>query len=426
MVKKRNILVLGGGLSGLTAARSLGKKHNVTILEKSPFLGGLAGSFKQGKDWIPFYYHHVVSHNTVTQKYMNRYKMLDDAFWQRVNIVIGANKKIHNITKVPGLLGFNYMTFPGRIRFGLFGLYALFMMNPSKIPDDLDAETWLKKVAGNEVATKIFYNLYARNKFDVPLSTISAKQLANRLKEREVYDDFTFPKSGLNPLIDGLEKDCLKAGVKIQKSVEITNIDMKKSEVTLKGGKKYQADVIINSIPLPHFLKIAKGVPLRYKAQVSKIRYTPCVCIPFGTKEFLDKGHYWTNMFDERAQVIIQHSILCDKYEDKVNWVIRYGGSAEDIGKSDKELKELYLADVKKYYPDAEFTWSKVFREHYAEPVYDKDYENYKPDYRTPVANFFMTGIQVTHPKIRNMNTALESGEIVADMVLRDIKEGKF
>ena len=64
MVKKRNILVLGGGLSGLTAARSLGKKHNVTILEKSPFLGGLAGSFKQGKDWIPFYYHHVVSHNT--------------------------------------------------------------------------------------------------------------------------------------------------------------------------------------------------------------------------------------------------------------------------------------------------------------------------------------------------------------------------
>lgn len=423
-MKRKKVIILGGGLAGLAAADKLADKYDVVILEKAPFLGGLAGSFKQGKDWIPFYYHHVVTHNTVTREYMGRYKMLENAKWKPVNIVIGANKKIYNIKSPMGLLGFDYLSLPARVRFGVFGLYALFMMNPEKIPEHLDAAKWLRQCAGKEVTEKVFQNLYARNKFNVPLNVISAKQLANRLKEREVYDDFTFPQGGLNPLIDGLEATNLKKGVQILRNVEISHINVKEKTLMTSAGK-FQGDILINTIPLPHFLKISTGMPLRYKERLSKIRYTPCVCVPFGTEDFLDKNHYWTNVFDERIHVIIQHSILCDKYQGKVNWCIRYGGSAEDLEKSDDEIRKLYLAPVKKYYPKAKITWSKIFRERFAEPIYDKEYENYKPDYRTPVHGLYMSGIQVTHPKIRNMNTALESGIIVAEKIMEDLKKNK-
>ena len=41
----------------------------------------------------------------------------------------------------------------------------------------------------------------------------------------------------------------------------------------------------------------------------------------------------------------------------------------------------------------------------------------YAPQYETPVANLFNAGIQVTFPKIRNMNVALESGQVVAEKI---------
>ena len=143
----------------------------------------------------------------------------------------------------------------------------------------------------------------------------------------------------------------------------------------------------------------------------------------FGTEEFLDPKHYWINLFNERVHVIYQHSLIIDKYKTKVTWCVRYGGSVEDISKSDEEIKELYLGVLKKYFPNMNLKWCLVFRENYAEPVYDKDYVKYAPTYKTPVEYLYMAGIQVTFPKIRNMNVALESGEKVAQYIIDDSNE---
>ena len=99
---------------------------------------------------------------------------------------------------------------------------------------------------------------------------------------------------------------------------------------------------------------------------------------------------------------------------------MRYGGSEEDWNKPDEQIKQEYIASIKKFFPDLNPVWVKVFREKYSEPVYEKDYIKYMPDVRTPVNGVYMAGIQVTFPKIRNQNTALESGEIAARAVIED------
>jgi len=75
----------------------------------------------------------------------------------------------------------------------------------------LDLETWLHKYAGKEVTEKVWTQLYGRNKFNIPLKKISAKQFANRLYEKEGYDYFTFPTKGMQGMIDGLENDIKKS-----------------------------------------------------------------------------------------------------------------------------------------------------------------------------------------------------------------------
>lgn len=428
-MKKKTIVILGGGLAGLSAADKLldSGKFEVVILERAPFLGGLASSFEMDGEQIPRFNHHIIKSNTITLRYLERFNLMGNNIWKKIKMAFGVEGKIYNINTPLGLLKFNYLSFWGRIRLGFFGVYLIFLLNPEKINPELDAETWLRKLAGKEVTQKIWYNLYGRNKFNIPLNQVNAKQFANRLYEKEGYDDFTFPTKGLQGMIDGLEQDILNKKGEIYVGASATSLDFSKKEFEFVDAKKrkhkLQFDYFINTIPVPELIKFAKGLSQEYVESIKKLRYTPVVGLAFGTENFLDPKHYWINLFNERVHVIYQHSLIIDKYKTKVTWCVRYGGSVEDISKSDEEIKELYLGVLKKYFPNMNLKWCLVFRENYAEPVYDKEYVKYAPTYKTPVECLYMAGIQVTFPKIRNMNVALESGEKVAQYIIDDSNE---
>lgn len=419
------VMILGGGLAGLAAADKLldSGQAEVTIIEKAPFLGGLASSFDVDGDLIPRFNHHIVRTNTKTLEYLRRYDLLGSNTWKRINLAVALNNKVYNINKPWKYLRFNYLNFLEKLRFGLFGIYVSYLLNPDKLPDELDAETYLNRMCGRSVTQKMYYQLYGRNKFNIPLSQIAMKQFAHRMKEREFNDLFTYPTRGIQGMIDGLERDIVRKGAKIFQRATITNLDVQKKIISYTvGGKEHTKvyDVLINTIPVPELIRFAKGLPENYLNNIRKLRYTPVVGLLFGTKDFLDPENYWINFIGERVHVLYQHSLLVDKYKSKVSWAVRYGGSAEDLPKSDEEIKDLYLAVLRKYFPHMKLNWCYVFREKYAEPIYDKDYVKYAPTYRTPVHGFYNAGIQVTFPKIRNMNVALESGEKVAQYVLED------
>ena len=421
---RKRIFILGGGLSGLVAADKLKKHFNVTILEGAPFLGGLASSFKLNGEEIPRFNHHIVKSNTTTLRYLKKYNLMGKNKWQRVKMALGYKNKLYNINNPFGLLKFNYLSLWGKFRLGLLGLYAIFILNPKRIDDKLDLDTWMNKYAGKEVKEKVWKQLYGRNKFNISLKNISAKQFAHRLFEKEGYDLFTYPEKGLQGMIDGLEKD-IKKYVRIYKNTKIMEVDFKNKNIKFKNNEKFfneTFDIVINTIPIPEFLKISNGLPKEYEKQLSRLRYVPVVGLAFGTEKFLNDKMYWINLFGERIHVIYQHSLLIDKYKDKVSWCVRYGGSEEDLYKSDDEIKSLYLNNLKKYFPNMKVRWCLVFREKYAEPIYDKDYPEYCPKYESPLDSLYHAGIQVTFPKIRNMNVALESGEKVAEIIINKNK----
>ena len=159
-----------------------------------------------------------------------------------------------------------------------------------------------------------------------------------------------------------------------------------------------------------------KGLDSNLKKNLSKVKYCPAVGLCFATKDFLIKNHYWINLFNERVHIIMQHSVLSDTYGEKINWCLRYGGSEEDLNLSEEEIKKLYLKDVKKYFPKSKILWAKVFRTKYGEPIYDINYHKYMPKYN-PSKNLYFAGIQMTFPKIRNMNVAIESGIKIAELI---------
>ncbi len=416
---KKRLVILGGGLSGLAAGEILSKHFEVTLLEDAPFLGGLAANFEHNGKSIPRYYHHIIKSNKTTQKYLWEFGKVPQLKWKKIKVAIGINGRLHNVNEPLGLLNFNYLNLYEKLRFGLFGLYTLFLMNPNKIPEGQDAQSWLERFAGKAVTDKIFYHLYSRNKFNLPLSKISARQFAHRLHEKEIYDYFAFPEGGYQSMIDDLEKVVMQRGGKIKKNTKISQINLSKKYV-MEQGKKIPYDLLLSSLPFEVFLKITKGIPNNIHTQLSQIKYCPAVGLCFATEEFLEPKNYWLNLFNERIHVLIQHSLLQDSYgeKEKINWCLRYGGSEEDLKLSDKEIKQKYLGVVRKYFPKAKIKWAKVMRTKYAEPLYDINYHQYLPNYSSPIKGLYFTGIQLTYPRIRNMNAALDSGREAAKVIL--------
>jgi len=411
------IVILGGGLAGLSAARELILNNEVIILEKEDYLGGLASGFEYKCKRIPKYYHHVFFHDNVTKSLLKEASL--NLTWKKILMGIAANNKIYNFTNLSGFLKFDYLSFIGKIRYGLFGAYVFFLMNPDKIKDDVNARQWLMKYAGEEVTSKLFHQLYAVNKFGISLDEISAKQFAYRLKAKEAMGKFGYPIKSLDKMIDFLEDQILKKNGKIIKKVNIKEIDLKKKEIKY-NNEKIKYDILINTIPFPEFIKISKNLPENYKNKISKIKYCPCVSVVFGTREFLSK-HYWVNILNERISMVMQHSNLFDGYDTKINWALRYGGSEQDINLNDSEIKKFYFGVVKKYFNNCEIIWSKVFVEKYASPIYDKNYFLNNPGYKTPVDGLYNAGVSVTYPEIRNMNTALKSGIKIAKVIKNEL-----
>ena len=207
-------------------------------------------------------------------------------------------------------------------------------------------------------------------------------------------------------------------------NANINSLDIKKKKITYalnKVKKTDTFDILVNTIPVLEFIKFTKGLTQRYVNKIKKLRYVSVVGLCFGTKSFLDSYNYWVNFFDEHIHVLYQHSLLIDKYNSKISWCVRYGRSEEDFPKSDEEIKKIYLGVLKQYFPSTRVNWCYVFRERYAEPIYDKDYASYAPTYRTDISCLYNSGIQVTFPKIRNMDVALESGITVANYIEADL-----
>ncbi len=414
------ILVVGGGLCGMAAALKLAEHvDGITLIEKESQLGGLASSFKHDRYWIPRHYHHVISCYSTTIGYLKRYGMYERMGWKRIKMGICAENRVWNFTNPIDLLRFSYLSFTARVRYGAFGFYALYLMNPSRMEDSINAREWLEKLAGKEVTDKIFVPLYEKNKFNYPLEKLLAKQLAFRLNSDEARGKYSYPPGGWKKLIDSMEREMEKKGVEIIKGKAVSKFDWNNRKVKVNRAV-YPYDYAVSTIPIPALLSISKGMPKTHSERFSKLKYVSAIDLVFGTDELLSE-HYWLNVFDAHGGTLIQHSNLYDKYPFKVNYFSRYGGSDKDMGLSDEQIYRKYIGIVKRYFPKINIKWYYVFRDKYGEIIYDVNYPKYAPKPAEEIKNVFIGGTSVYYPILRTTDSALLVGELIAEKIINKI-----
>lgn len=410
------VAVIGGGLSGLMAGRLLSESgFEVKVFEAQKNCGGLVASFTVQSFRIPIFYHHIFSHDETTLKVVKELG-ITDLIKRKIKMGLNLNSKSYPISYFSAPF-WDFLSFSDKIRFGLLAAQVKMKKDWSDI-EGINAEVWLNKTVGKNVARKIFGNIM-REKYGLPLSRISASELAERLGEEEATGLFYYPKDGMDGMVSRLVESIESNGGEVKTGSPVTRVDLNNNKISSRENGKQkteEADIIINTAPLPVLLRAAKGLPAAYAEKLKKIKYCRNICVDIGYREKLS-DYYWLNCFDSAFGGIIEHTNLADIYPFKMAWIFKYAPSEQLWNMSDENVAKLFIRDAQKIYPRLEADWCRVFRSEHASPLYDIDYGKFMPGYETPLKNLFLSGVALTYPKIRTMNTALASGIKVAEIV---------
>ena len=190
------IAILGGGITGLTAAYYLAKKnHQITIFEKEKILGGLAAGFKTNNwDWyLERAYHHLFANDSDILNFAKEIRFNKIFFRSPETASLFNNETMNqsnNLTIYPldtplDLLKFPYLNIVDKLRAGI--VITFLKLSPFlSIYEKQTSKEFLKKTMGEKVWNILWQQLF-RGKYGDYAENILASFIWARIKKRN-YD----------------------------------------------------------------------------------------------------------------------------------------------------------------------------------------------------------------------------------------------
>src|SRR5215207_4222173 len=119
-----SVTVLGGGLSGCSTAYALAQAGlHVSVVERAPALGGLAGSFEREGHFYPLGYHHILHRDRTLLYFLERIGALEQVHWRRIRMYFRVGGQLYDLANPVDLLRFP-MPFVDKARFAVLMLRA--------------------------------------------------------------------------------------------------------------------------------------------------------------------------------------------------------------------------------------------------------------------------------------------------------------
>lgn len=442
------IAILGGGITGLTAAYYLAKDgHRITVIEKEKILGGLAAGFKSDRwDWyLERAYHHLFASDRdflIFAKEIGFNKIYfksptTASLYQPViqNSQLN-NSKITNygLRILPmdtpiDLLKFPYLNLIDKLR---AGIVIFFLKLSPFLPKykKMTSEEFLKKTMGVNVWNRLWKQLF-RGKFGIYAGIISASFIWARIKKRTKA--LGYIEGGFQTFIDYVE-DLLKSlRVNVLTGYEIKSIN-KQGEKFVINGKSY--DKIISTLPTPVLKRLALNIfPTEYLSRFGKLKYLHAITLIIETdKPILDKT-YWLNICTDKIpfMILVQHTNFADKKNYDNNHLAYVGWYVDGDSKLLKMNKDQLLNNILPHLnkiSNYELRIKKpitshqslitnyfLFKAPFAQPIFDKDFEKNMPTFITPDKNFFVANLDMTYPYDRGTNYAVKLGKDVFRLI---------
>lgn len=422
----KHCIIIGGGISGLSAASHLSNLgFKITLLEASPKLGGRAYSFydDETKSVIDNGQHILMGCYNYTIEFLRQIRALENFFIQKkleVNYFKPGFQKFklkagvlpYPLNLLTGLLKFDAISVKERI--GILKTLAKLPFIKKQSIEGLTVQRWLNGQNQNEKSQKSFWNIIAVGALNTSIEKASALIFTDILKEifltGKRSSKIILPLKGLSESYCNPAQDyILSKDGKIHCSEEVKEIILENDntvKVCTNKNTYNDFDFVVSTVP---YFAFARFINTNILSSIPKFEYSTIINIHVWLKE---------NNLKEKFYGLI---------DSPVHWIFNKGSHLNLVisdadylnEKSSEEIFELAKAELKKFVNlDSENVSSyKVIKEKRATFVPTNEVLNNRPSITTSIENLFVIGDWVDTGLPSTIESAVKSGKMVSEIL---------
>ena len=263
-------VVIGSGIGGLLTASFLAKNnYDVTVLEKSPRIGGRFANLPYNGFQLSTGAFHMLPHG-------------EDGPLAYLLKLLGANVQIMN-SNPKGMIfyegktfhyreGWKYLSFTEKAR----ATKLLLDVKRGKLPKGEEAEMsgreWIREKIGDNEFVDLFIKSFlgwADSVLDVP-----AGELAREIKAALKWGGPGLVKGGCSAITDELARIVERSGGKILTRKKAVEIDVDSKKVITADGKEFPFDVLISNVGIKETVELIgrRNFDREYLKKVDSLR----------------------------------------------------------------------------------------------------------------------------------------------------------
>lgn len=430
------IAILGGGISGLTAAYYLSQKnHEIIVIEKSEKLGGLAGGFKlpHWKWDLERTYHHIFSNDEAILSLSKQIGFEGFNFSNTTTSTLFSyenNYRIFPVDSPKDFLSLPLLSLISKLRTGFTLVFLKLAPNLAWF-EKITSMVFLQRTMGRE-AWRILWEQLFQKKYGKYAQQILASFIWARIKKRT--KQLGYPIGGFQAFVDSLAQVSRKKGVKILAATTIQRVQKKgdtyEIEMIKNTGEKFmeRADIILSTLPYPITCNVMKEVlGENYVREQRKRKYLFAINLILKTKSPILTGTYWLSIGVKEIPImcIVQHTNFIDVKEyggDEICYIGWYVDVGSDLLKmNEKEMLDYVLPHLRNISPHFKEVPKVIglFKAPFAQPIFDAEFITIPRGFSTPAKNVFVANMDMTYPYDRGTNYAVQLGRDVSNYILK-------
>jgi protoporphyrinogen oxidase len=440
-MKNYDVVVVGAGFTGLTAAYVLSKGgYTVKVVEADATAGGLAGTF-EFEDGIRLekFYHHWFNNDVYVPNLVDELGMTGDVVTLPSRTGMYFKGRMWKLSTPFDLLRFSALSIVDRVRLGLL-VFQVRRIRDWRSIEHLSIREWLESLCGKNVYRVVWEPLITA-KFSVYAEDVNAVWMWKKLvlrggtRNRKGGEELAYFKGGFGRLAEAMVSKIREAGGDVVYRTRVTGIVAEGAQVTglrTERGEVIAGRQILFTPAFPIIADIFHGTAhSAWIEGLRRVRYLGNMCLVLRLNQRLSDT-YWLNVNDPGFAFVgvIEHTNF-DAPENyrgtHIAFLSRYLPVEDPVwAYGDEQYVNFALEHLKRMFPRMDRSWIvefRVWRANYAQPVTERQYSKYVPGAETPFVNAHISTMAQIYPEDRGTNYAIREGRAVAARILRSLSE---
>ena len=298
----KRVVVVGGGLAGLTAAYDLARRGAaVTLLERRPLLGGLARAGEDGSG-LELYYHFICGADTALVALIEELGLGPELQWTPARTAYHVSGRLYPFTTPLDILRFPPLSLRDRLRFGRFAAQCRSRKRWEEL-DEQAAETWLRQETGPRVYDVIWRPLLEL-KFGGFYPQVSAAWFWHRLwrasQSRSSLlqpEKFGWLLGGTQSLLNALAARLREHGAEIRLGEAALRLVIRGGRVlaVTTATEELPADAVIQAVPLPDAAALLPPEASTWQQELLAVDFLGVRCLRLRLDQSVSEA-YWVNV----------------------------------------------------------------------------------------------------------------------------------